>query len=400
MNILFISTLYPTQPLESNEGVTLALHNLVKRWNQAEDVDILVIRPVFFYLREIFKKKPFFKEKMIAIDNVKIIVYPVFKIPKLAYFYYPLTRFLKRNDFKPGLVIAHFDKSLTIGYKFSKAMRLPLIAGLHITIDLSIENPGRFTARCKKVLDFAAAVACRSYVIYRRISQWFPGYKQKSFIAFSGIEKEIITDENLSLKKFQSWGKSQLIRFITVSSLIERKKITDILNALALLDKKIRWTYIIAGEGDERKKLEQSARTLGIGDRVEFLGKVSRLEAINLMKKSHVFLLLSKYETFGLVYLEAMAAGNIVIGSKNEGIDGIIEHPENGFLCEPGNINQLKQTIEHILSLPGKNVESLIKKAFAVVRNYTEEQAAESYLRHIKEVHEKNNNHFFHRSKK
>jgi glycosyltransferase involved in cell wall biosynthesis len=396
MNILFISTLYPSQPLESNEPITLALHNLVKRWNQAEDVNILVIRPVFLYLREIFKKKMFFRKKMLTIDHVRIIVYPIFKIPKIAYFYYPLIRFLKSSDFIPHLVIAHFDKSLTIGYKFAKARRLPLIAGLHISIDLSIENPGPFTKRCKKVLDFATAVACRSTVIFRRVSGWFPGYKQKSFVAFSGIEKEIISDENLSLKKFRNRGKSQLIRFITVSSLIERKKIADILNALALLDKKIRWTYIIAGEGDERKNLELLAHALGIADRVEFTGQVSRAAAIELMKKSHIFLLLSKYETFGLVYLEAMAAGNIVIGSKNEGIDGIIQHLENGFLCEPGNINEIKQTIEHILHLPGREIETLVKKAFAVVRNYTEEQAAENYLRHIKKVYEKNNNHFFH----
>jgi glycosyltransferase involved in cell wall biosynthesis len=133
---------------------------------------------------------------------------------------------------------------------------------------------------------------------------------------------------------------------------------------------------------------------------VEFRGKVSRPEAIELMKGSHVFLLLSKYETLGLVYLEAMAAGDIVIGSKDEGIDGIIEHSKNGFLCWPGNIVGLKRTIEYILNLPGKDVEEAVKKAYRTVGNYTDDRAAENYLNHIRKVYEKNTGYLVHRSKK
>ena len=335
-----------------------------------------------------------------TIDKVKIIIYPVFKIPKLFYFYYPLLRYLKKHEFKPGMVIAHFDKSLTIGYKFARKSRLPFIAGLHITEDLAIEDPGPFTARCKKVLELADAVACRSQVIYRKVTGWFPRYKQKSFIAFSGIEREIIVDENLAIEKLKNLGKGQPVRFITVSSLMERKKVAAILKALALLEKEIPWTYIIAGDGEQRENLEQLTQTLGIADRVEFAGQVSRPDALEMMKKSQVFLLISRYETFGLVYLEAMAAGNIVIGSKNEGIDGIIEPGRSGFLCEQGNTVELKQTIEHILGLPGEKIETLVKEAFAVVRSYTEDRAAENYLRYIKDVYEKNNHHIFQRFEK
>ena len=45
----------------------------------------------------------------------------------------------------------------------------------------------------------------------------------------------------------------------------------------------------------------------------------------------NVWIMISKNETFGLVYLEAMARGCITIGSRNQGIDGVINHGVNGF---------------------------------------------------------------------
>ena len=49
------------------------------------------------------------------------------------------------------------------------------------------------------------------------------------------------------------------------------------------------------------------------------------------MEESDVFAMVSSPETFGLVYIEAMAKGCVTIGSKGEGIDGVIVNNENGF---------------------------------------------------------------------
>ena len=60
------------------------------------------------------------------------------------------------------------------------------------------------------------------------------------------------------------------------------------------------------------------------------------------MKKSDVFVMPSAPETFGLVYLEAMASGCIVVGAKGWGIDGLIKNGFDGYLVEPRDIDALK----------------------------------------------------------
>ena len=55
--------------------------------------------------------------------------------------------------------------------------------------------------------------------------------------------------------------------------------------------------------------------------------------------------MISKEETFGLVYLEAMSMGCITIASKNEGMEGIIIDGENGFLCTAGDDDELASII-------------------------------------------------------
>lgn len=64
-----------------------------------------------------------------------------------------------------------------------------------------------------------------------------------------------------------------------------------------------------------------------------------------LMKKSHCFVMVSKGEILGLVYLEAMASSCVAIGSIGEGIDGIIVDGENGCLCTPADLEALRITI-------------------------------------------------------
>jgi len=78
--------------------------------------------------------------------------------------------------------------------------------------------------------------------------------------------------------------------------------------------------FVIAGEGPEYERLIQLAATLGIGDRVMFLGKVTEEEREVLLSGSSVFVLPSVVEPFGIAALESMAAGVPTIVSKTSGV--------------------------------------------------------------------------------
>jgi glycosyltransferase involved in cell wall biosynthesis len=394
MKILFISSLYPISSDPGREGDTAALHYLVKAWSRENNV--IVIRPVYLYLREMFgfkktRVKKSLQRREITLDDVQVIIFPIFKIPRLAYFYYPLyrylDRYLKARSFTPGVVIAHYDKSLQIGYGYSRPRKLPLTLGLHITPDLMVESPGVFGKRCGKVLAAAAAIACRSNYIYNKIIDWFPQYRQKCFIAFSGIEERHIEEPEQGIQRLRQWKRGGKLSFISVSSLIQRKKIDTVLHALALFKDRIDWSYTIIGEGEERRSLESLATRLGVGNRVCFKGQRPREEAINAMKQSHIFVLVSVLETFGLVYLEALAAGNIVIGSRGEGIDGVIRHEIDGFLSPAGEVEPLTQVLEKIIfHLDEKELEKILDNAHLTIKQYTDRNAARNYLDRLKQI--------------
>lgn len=402
MKILFISSLYPTVSDPDCIDFTRVLHHLVKYWNQQEGIQVQVIRPIFIYLRELifrekrnighYKKSP--RKRIFYLDNVSIIVYPVFKIPRIVYFYHPLYHFLDKYltaiDFEPDIVAAHYDKSLHIGHQYSRRRNLPFICGLHITPDLMTDDPKAFTLRCGNILAAASAIACRSNYIYNKISAWFPQHLGKSFIAYSGIEENLVEQPGSAIQRMKEWKNNGTLSIITVSSLIERKKIDTNLKALAVLKDRIDWTYTIIGAGELQSELESLVIQLGIRDRVCFKGRIPRWEVIELLNQSHIFLLVSYLETFGLVYLEAMACGNIVIGSRGEGIDGIIQHKKNGFLSPPGEVEPLKGILDKIVfQLQENQLENILVNAHQTIKLYTDKNAAQNYLDRLKQVTER-----------
>ena len=100
-------------------------------------------------------------------------------------------------------------------------------------------------------------------------------------------------------------------------------------------------TLEIIGEGPERSKLKSLCEELQITERVRFLGRRSRQEVADAMQRCTVFVLPSRYEGLGCVYLEAMSVGKPIIGCRGQGIAEIVQQGSNGFLVGPDNEKEL-----------------------------------------------------------
>src|SRR5262249_44842148 len=109
----------------------------------------------------------------------------------------------------------------------------------------------------------------------------------------------------------------------------------------------------IVGQGGERVGLESLAHELNISQRVRFHGRVSRSEVARLLRDCTLFALPSSYEGLGCVYLEAMASGKVAIGCLGQGIEEVIRHGSNGWLIDPGNVDQLTTSFTTLLSNTG-----------------------------------------------
>jgi teichuronic acid biosynthesis glycosyltransferase TuaC len=108
----------------------------------------------------------------------------------------------------------------------------------------------------------------------------------------------------------------------------------------------------IVGEGPYRAQFEALTLDLGIAQQVQFVGRQSRSEVAEAMRKCSVFVLPSSNEALGCVYLEAMSSGKPVVGCYGQGIDEVIEHGRNGWLIPSDGLEQLVSGLTVLLGSP------------------------------------------------
>ncbi|HEX3173630.1 MAG TPA: glycosyltransferase [Solirubrobacterales bacterium] len=106
--------------------------------------------------------------------------------------------------------------------------------------------------------------------------------------------------------------------------------------------------FALAGDGPERARLEAQAESLGLGNRVGFLGH--RTDVPDLLDACDVFALPSLYEGSSLALLEAMAARRAVVSSAIGGTEELIGDGEDGLLVPPGDATALAAALRRLLA--------------------------------------------------
>lgn len=135
-----------------------------------------------------------------------------------------------------------------------------------------------------------------------------------------------------------------------VGRLVEYKGVDVLLRALAGLTG-VR--AVLVGEGPRRAALEELSSDLGLRDRVTFEGEVSDERMAELYGACDLFVLpsVTRAEAFGLVQLEAMAAGKAVVStSVPTGVPWVNQHERTGLIVPPGDVPALRRAIDRLLS--------------------------------------------------
>jgi len=120
-------------------------------------------------------------------------------------------------------------------------------------------------------------------------------------------------------------------------------------------------SFILAGRGPMLDELQHRGRELGIADRLYFPGFVDDRGRNAILASADVAVFPSLYEPFGIVALEAMAAGTPVIVSDTGGLAEIVTHEVDGLKVYPGDLSGLVQSIKRALSDP--EMEAMAKRA-------------------------------------
>ena len=146
--------------------------------------------------------------------------------------------------------------------------------------------------------------------------------------------------------------------------MIKRKNVDKVIRECENLDVEL----TIIGDGKELKNLQKLSK------KPRFLGRLSRDKVLEEMRKSDIFALPSINETFGMVYLEAMASGCITICTENDGAAGIIRDGENGYFWRDGIIKEI---------INSHNLQKILDNCFETIQNYTAQKAAVNCLENL-----------------
>ncbi|MNC09876.1 putative teichuronic acid biosynthesis glycosyltransferase TuaC [compost metagenome] len=176
---------------------------------------------------------------------------------------------------------------------------------------------------------------------------------------------------------------SNKFTFISIALLSEKKAIDNLITAFSkIASKSADITLKIGGDGPERAKLEQLAQDLAVSDRVFFLGSLTRDKVLEEVSNADAFVLASRYETFGVVIIEALALGKPVVATRCGGPESIVGDGD-GLLVPVDDIESLSSAMWKLYRNPSDYNSEQIKRS--CIERFSEETIAKS----LKSIYEK-----------
>jgi glycosyltransferase involved in cell wall biosynthesis len=144
-------------------------------------------------------------------------------------------------------------------------------------------------------------------------------------------------------------------------------------------------TLEIAGAGDYREGLQTLARSLDLGDRVRFLGRISEQEKLALLRRAWALVFASPKEGWGITNLEAAACATPVVASNSPGIRESVRDGETGYLVPHGDTAAMAAALDRIAG-SRELVEELGHAARHFAESFTWERAAAETAAHLERV--------------
>ena len=260
---------------------------------------------------------------------------------------------LDLNSF--DVIHAHYWLSGLVAKEISNELNTPFIFTSH-SLGIFLDGYNKERVDCEKIVMTSTNLVTASSVFetmliadtYKidenKIKKITPGVDRKIFIPDLSVEKENII---LSIGRIQEQkGQLQTIEFLN-----NFKKIQNDFKC-----------YFVGGpsgkHGNEYlHELKQTIKDFNLDKHVEFLGDLPQTEIIELFKKAKLLIHTSKFETFGLVAIEANTMGVPVLTTNNGSLMEIIENNKNGYLSE---------------TLTASNVNTYVNNLFNNVTKYEE----------------------------
>ncbi len=250
------------------------------------------------------------------------------------------------------LTVIHAHAALPCGHAaelLSRHLGIPFVVTIHgLDVFNNCFEEG-IAARwrrdtCLRVYASANKVICVSGKIRHLLTEGMTadGETVNAAVVYNGTDAEFFMQGSI---------RTNPPTILVVGNLLAGKGHELVLRALAQLKDSYQSLQCqMIGQGADRTRFANLAAELNLSDRVHFLGRRSRSEVAEAMRNCTVFVLPSRNEGLGCVYLEAMSCAKPAIACHGQGIDEIIQHGRNGWLIPIDGLEHLVRGLQILLA--------------------------------------------------
>lgn len=302
---------------------------------------------------------------------------PAASLPNLAHFAAKILPSLRSwlsefRRFHPDLLHVHcFGPNGVYATALSTVTRAPLVLSSHGETFMDardvFERSRILRSTLRASLERAAVVTAVSQSVVDDLSYRF-GAKNVRVVA-NGVPEETIL-ERLS-------APVQGVATVFCVGRLEHNKGFDLaLRALAQLAAPAR--MVVAGTGTAQHELHRLAHELGLARRVVFPGQLSADAVTKAMRRASVVVMPSRREAFGIVALEAWAAGVPLVATSLGGPRHFVTDGVDGILVDPTDVAALARAIDYLLANP-EGARRMAQAGLERVRNFTWDSVVDQY---------------------
>lgn len=332
MHILFLTVSYPNSYKQQSH----VFFREQARALSLAGAQVGVVSAIPISILDVFKKKKIdFGLKTYSEDHVQVMVFQFPALPKLYYLTHIFRGFFNRilirkyidAHGKPQLIHNHVALSGEPAIWAKKKYLITYIVSEHYSTFLKKKIPAWRSRLAKKIFSGSEQNIAVSAHLAQKLQSQFN-------IEFKVIPNLVDVDFFKPLKKNNTLEGAHR-KFISIGNLISAKNHDLLIRAFTVAFKKNEhYKLTIAGSGTNYTYLNSLIAELGMQKQIELFGQADREEVLHLLRNSDYFVLSSKYETFGIVLIEAMACGLPVISTKCGGPESIVADENIGILCE------------------------------------------------------------------
>ena len=361
MKILHLNSNYSTSTLYKNLYSSL----------ESKGIEQIIYIPIDKKFN-LFKKELKVEDDTLSKKHIQIKCYNkiqnILFIPKIYIMYKNLIKNINIKDI--SLVHAHstFSNGL-VAYFLKKFHKKKYIVAFRSTDLEAFDKVFIFRFIIKKIMNNSERVIFINHSYKNRIiDKYFIDLKNKVEVIPNGVEKYWIDNQYIREKK-----QTKQLKILTIAYFIPRKNFDYTIKIYNELCKKYDCKLTIVGEGPLKNILKKEADK---NSNITLLSWQKKEAILKLMRENDLFILPSKRETFGLIYIEALSQGMKIVYTKNDGVDGFIDS-KMGVGCDfnfQKDIEEIEELIKrdyfserNILNFAWKNIADKYKDIYATI---------------------------------